>query len=43
MKGGVLVRSILLVVGIYVFLKFVLPLFTAPLPASLIFLYLALT
>jgi len=43
MKGGVLGRSIMLVVGIYIFLKFVLPLFTAPLPASLIFLYLMLT
>src|SRR5688500_19895033 len=43
MKGGVLVRSIILVVGIYIFLKFLLPLFTAPLPSSLIFLYLALT
>jgi hypothetical protein len=42
MKGGVLVRSIILVVGLYVFLKFLLPLFTAPLPSSLIVLYLAL-
>jgi hypothetical protein len=43
MKSGALLRSILLVVVVYVFLKFVLPLFTAPLPASLIFLYIALT
>jgi mono/diheme cytochrome c family protein len=43
MKGGALVKSMFLVAGIYVVLKFVLPLFTAPLPASLIFLYLALT
>jgi len=43
MKGSVLLKPILLLVGIYLVLKFVLPLFTAPLPASLIFLYLALT
>jgi mono/diheme cytochrome c family protein len=43
MKGGVLFKGIILTVGIYLFLKLVLPLFTAPLPASLIFLYLALT
>jgi hypothetical protein len=43
MKGGVLLKAVILLVGIYVFLKFILPLFTAPLPASLIFLYLALT
>ena len=43
MKRSFLAKSFVLMVGIYVFLKFVLPLFTAPLPASLIFLYLALT
>ncbi len=42
MKGPLAQTGILLV-GMYVFLKFILPLFTAPLPASLIFLYLALT
>ena len=43
LKGGALLSPAILIVGIYLFLKFVLPLFTAPLPASLIFLYLALT
>jgi hypothetical protein len=43
MKGGVLLKPILFIVSMYLFLKFGLPLFTAPLPASLIFLYLALT
>jgi len=43
MKGGILVKGLILLAGTYVFLKFILPLFTAPLPASLIFLYLALT
>jgi hypothetical protein len=43
MKQGALGRSIVLVIAMYVFLKFLLPLFTAPLPASLIFLYIALT
>lgn len=43
MKGGALLKPAILIVGIYLFLKFALPLFTAPLPASLIFLYLALT
>ena len=42
MKGP-LAKTVILLVGMYVFLKFILPLFTAPLPASLIFLYLALT
>jgi len=42
MKGPLAQTGILLV-GTYVFLKFILPLFTAPLPASLIFLYVALT
>ena len=42
MKGS-LAKTVILLVGMYVFLKFILPLFTAPLPASLIFLYLALT
>jgi mono/diheme cytochrome c family protein len=43
MKGNLIVKGIALMVGVYVFLKLVMPLFTAPLPASLIFLYLALT
>ena len=43
MKGPLAKTAIILLVGMYVFLKFILPLFTAPLPASLIFLYLALT
>ena len=43
MKGNILLKGAILVAGIYVFLKFLMPLFTAPLPASLIFLYLALT
>lgn len=43
MKGASFLKPAILVVGLYVFLKFVLPLFTAPLPANLIFLYLALT
>ncbi len=38
-----LAKAGILLVGMYVFLKFILPLMTAPLPASLIFLYLALT
>jgi len=38
-----LAKAGILLAGMYVFLKFILPLFTAPLPASLIFLYLALT
>lgn len=42
MKGPLAQTGILLV-GTYVFLKFILPLFTAPLPVSLIFLYVALT
>ncbi len=42
MKGP-LAKTAILLVGMYVFLKFILPLFTAPLPVSLIFLYLALT
>jgi len=41
-KGGVLIKGVILVVGLYLFLKFILPLFTAPLPANLIFLYLTL-
>ena len=36
-------KTAILLVSMYVFLKFILPLFTAPLPASLIFLYLMLT
>ena len=42
MKGP-LAKTGFLLVSMYVFLKFILPLFTAPLPASLIFLYLSLT
>jgi hypothetical protein len=42
MKGHALVKPVIIIVGTYLFLKFVLPLFTAPLPASLIFLYIAL-
>ena len=42
--GGVLIRPILLIVFIYLFLKFIVPNLphSAPLPASLIFLYLML-
>jgi mono/diheme cytochrome c family protein len=40
MKGGTHLKPALLMVGLYIFLKFVMPLFTAPLPASLIMLYL---
>jgi hypothetical protein len=43
MKGGLLIKGLVLLIGIYLFLKFVMPLFTAPLPANLIFLYEALT
>ena len=42
MKGPLL-KSALVVIGVMVFLYWVLPLFTAPLPASLIWLYIALT
>lgn len=38
-----LVKAVIILLAIYVFLEFVMPLFTAPLPASLIYLYLALT
>ena len=43
--GGVLVRPIILTVCIYLFLKFIVPNLphSAPLPSSLIFLYLMLT
>lgn len=41
MKGPILSGAIILA-GVFVFLKFLLPLFTAPLPASLIYLYVAL-
>lgn len=41
MKGPIAGGAILLV-GIFVFIKFLLPLVTAPLPASLIYLYMAL-
>ncbi|MDL1890328.1 hypothetical protein FBQ96_12245, partial [Nitrospirales bacterium NOB] len=42
--GGVFVRPIILMVCIYLFLKFIVPILphSAPLPASLIFLYLML-
>ena len=43
MKGGIHLKPALLMVGLYLFLKFGMPLFTAPLPASLIMLYLMLT
>ncbi|MGH7260773.1 MAG: c-type cytochrome [Nitrospiraceae bacterium] len=43
MKGGTHLKPALLMVGLYIFFKYVMPLFTAPLPASLIMLYLALT
>lgn len=41
--GGPLARPIIIIAAMYVFLKFGMPLFTAPLPANLIFLYIALT
>ena len=43
--GGVLIRPIILTVLIYLFLKFIVPILphSAPLPSSLIFLYLMLT
>lgn len=42
--GGVLIRPIILTVCIYLFLKFIVPILphSAPLPSSLIFLYLML-
>jgi hypothetical protein len=43
MKGGILLKSFVLLAVVYVFFKFLMPLFTAPLPSSLIFLYMALT
>ena len=43
MKGGVLTKALILMVAIWAFLKLGMPLFTAPLPNSLIFLYLMLT
>lgn len=43
MKGGTHLKSALLMVGLYIFFKFGMPLFTAPLPASLIMLYMMLT
>jgi len=42
MKGPITTTAVTLA-GIFVFLKFILPLITAPLPMSLIWLYLALT
>lgn len=41
MKGPIISGAIILA-GMFIFLKFLLPLVTAPLPASLIYLYLAL-
>lgn len=41
MKGP-LSKAAVLLIGVYLVLKFILPLFTAPLPASLIYLYLAI-
>jgi hypothetical protein len=41
--GGALLKPILITAAMYLFLKFGMPLFTAPLPASLIFLYVVLT
>ena len=43
MKGGVLTKALILMVAIWALLKLGMPLFTAPLPNSLIFLYLMLT
>jgi mono/diheme cytochrome c family protein len=43
MKGGTHLKPALLMVGLYIFFKYVMPLFTAPLPASLIMLYMMLT
>lgn len=43
MKGGIHLKLALLMVGFYIFFKFIMPLFTAPLPASLIMLYMMLT
>lgn len=43
MKAGIHVKSVLLLVTLYVFFKFIMPLFTAPLPTSLILLYMALS
>jgi hypothetical protein len=43
MKGGVLTKALILMVAIWAFLKLGMPLFTAPLPNNLIFLYLMLT
>lgn len=43
MKQRILLNSVLLTVGVYLVLKFILPLFTAPLPANLIWLYVVLT
>ena len=41
-SGSLIVKGLALLAGLYVLLKFGMPLFTAPLPASLIFLYLML-
>lgn len=43
MKGGTHLKPALLMVGFYIFFKYIMPLFTAPLPASLIMLYMMLT
>ena len=38
-----LISAAVLLVGVFIALEYILPLFTAPLPASLIYLYLAIT
>jgi mono/diheme cytochrome c family protein len=43
MKSRTLLNSAILTIGVYLFIKFILPLFTAPLPSSLISLYVVLT
>ena len=43
MGSGVLTKALILMLVVWVFLKFGMPLFTAPLPNSLILLYLMLT
>jgi len=43
MKGSIHLKPAFLMVGLYIFFKFIMPLFTAPLPASLIMLYMMLT
>ena len=38
-----LAKAVVVLVAVYITLKFILPMFTAPLPSSLIFLYMAIT